>query len=631
MRKYLLLTIFLLVGYTSAQEYRVSDLDSALKKNADASIRNLQTTLLIKSVNNMESILSSAVTVFNKNGENSAMIAIPYDKETKLGKITVTILDENGKKIKTYSRSDFKDYSYGGSSVLYTDSRLLLLSPDVLNFPYTVVTNYSVKTTDTAFFPDYTPVDAYRVSLEKSEIKIINSSGINFRSKNIETFLGKAAESKSNTDVTYSFANFPAIKEEYRSPDLNKILPRVKFSLDEFSLAGTKGSLKNWDAFGIWYYNNLLVPASVPTEQLKQEVAALQLSGTIDDKVRKLYQFMQDKTRYIAVEMGIGGWRPMDADDVRQKSYGDCKAVTNYMRTLLDLAGIKSYFAVINSDHSVVNFDQDFPKLGGNHAVLMVPTDHGQIWLENTSQKVAYNHLFSSTTDRNVLAIDENGIKIIETPIYGPNQNKSWMTSEISLIENGTINGSSTFKMTGWQYDNFLALASLSNKEALDALKGRFSEFNYQSAEVKNIKNDRDNAFISFEFDYTAGNYAKKVGQDLLLNAVPLRELSSINENQDEKRTLPIENAFAYADEYKITYNLPKGYKISAIPETIQLSSEYGAYSLEAKVNDKGQIIIQRTISINKGTYPKEQFENYVKFTQKMVRADNSKILLTKI
>jgi hypothetical protein len=81
------------------------------------------------------------------------------------------------------------------------------------------------------------------------------------------------------------------------------------------------------------------------------------------------------------------------------------------MKTLLDAAGIKSYYAIINSDDSVINFDEDFPKMGGNHAILMIPTEKDNIWLENTSQK---QHLIIcySTTARNVLAVDENGIKL---------------------------------------------------------------------------------------------------------------------------------------------------------------------------------------------------------------------------
>lgn len=62
--------------------------------------------------------------------------------------------------------------------------------------------------------------------------------------------------------------------------------------------------------------------------------------------------------------------------------------------------------------------------MGGNHAILMIPTEKDNIWLENTSQKMAFNHLSYSTTARNVLAVDENGIKIIKTPVYDASKNK---------------------------------------------------------------------------------------------------------------------------------------------------------------------------------------------------------------
>lgn len=73
---------------------------------------------------------------------------------------------------------------------------------------------------------------------------------------------------------------------------------------------------------------------------------------------------MQNKTRYVLISMGIGGWKPMPASEVSKKGYGDCKALTNYMRTLLTAKeGIPSYYAIIYNDDSVINFDKDFPKL----------------------------------------------------------------------------------------------------------------------------------------------------------------------------------------------------------------------------------------------------------------------------
>ena len=112
-----------------------------------------------------------------------------------------------------------------------------------------------------------------------------------------------------------------------------RFLPKAEFSLDQFSLEGKQGNLTQWNEFGNWFYQNLINPVSEVTPALQAEVAALNLTGSTHDKVKKLFQYMQSKTRYVAIMEGIGGWKPMLVEDVRKKGYGDCKALTNYMRT----------------------------------------------------------------------------------------------------------------------------------------------------------------------------------------------------------------------------------------------------------------------------------------------------------
>ncbi len=55
---------------------------------------------------------------------------------------------------------------------------------------------------------------------------------------------------------------------------------------------------------------------------------------------------MQDKTRYISVQIGIGGWKPMLADDVNKLGYGDCKGLTNYTKALLEAVDVPSYYTL---------------------------------------------------------------------------------------------------------------------------------------------------------------------------------------------------------------------------------------------------------------------------------------------
>ena len=192
----------------------------------------------------MEIKYSKAITVLNQSGAELAYISIPYDKVSRPSQIKVTVLDENGKQIKSYSKSDFKDYSHGQNSVLYTDDRILFLSAEAPSYPYTVVAEYTMNTGNTIFFPNFIPFYSYKTSLEKAGISIKNTSGINLRTKIYPSFIATPTEQKSNDIISYTYTNIPAVENEVKSPDLDQMLPKVQFSLDQFSLEGKKEILR---------------------------------------------------------------------------------------------------------------------------------------------------------------------------------------------------------------------------------------------------------------------------------------------------------------------------------------------------------------------------------------------------
>lgn len=104
-------------------------------------------------------------------------------------------------------------------------------------------------------------------------------------------------------------------------------MPKVSFALTKFNLEGKQGTLNDWKDFGSWYYKNILEPVFVSTPAIKAEVAALKLQGTTEEKVKKIYQYMQSKTRYIFVALGIGGWQPMLPDEVQKKDMETVKVL----------------------------------------------------------------------------------------------------------------------------------------------------------------------------------------------------------------------------------------------------------------------------------------------------------------
>lgn len=613
-----------------AQSFPASAIPENLKKNADAVIRKDFTTIQINKIDDIRYQYYTVTTVLNKDGDSDAQVFIPYEKGDNISDIKVNIYDESGKKIKSYSKSDFGDFANNNQGTFYSNHRIMALSYTPTQYPYTVEFSYQIGDENTIFLPDFVPFRSANVSLEEAQLKIINKSGIELKTKTYPSKYNYASATESDNagEKVYSYKNVSAIDDAFLVPQPVKILPKVSFALTKFNLEGKQGNINSWSDFGSWYYNSILQPVSLSTPSIKAEVAALNLQGTTEEKVKKLYQYMQTKTRYIFVALGIGGWQPMLPDEVQKKGYGDCKGLTNYMKTLLDEAGIPSYYSVINSSSSPVSFDKDFPKMGGNHVILMVPTEKGNIWLENTSQQIAFNHLSYSTTDRNVLSIRKNGIELIDTPVYTADQSKEKQFLKINLNEDNSISGEGNFSFTGIQYDNNLVLATMSPKERNEAVKNLLDVLHFEKVEMKNFLNDKDNAVAKFDLDFKANNYSKNAGSSIIFRAVPI--YSNNVYKTEENRELPFELRQSFEDEYEINFAIPKNFKIEELPENVNINSEFGTYKLSFVKNGE-ELKVNRTIRINKGLYPKEKYNDYINFRKKTINIDNSKILISKI
>src|SRR4030095_3800912 len=126
------------------------------------------------------------------------------------------------------------------------------------------------------------------------------------------------------------------------------------------------------------------------------------------EKIKRIYEYMQNNFRYVSIQLGIGGYRPFSATFTDQKKYGDCKGLSNYMKAALKSVGIKSHIAIINAQYNAEPVDPDFPANNFNHAILCVP-GKDTIWLECTSSSAEFGKLGTFTENRNALLVTENG------------------------------------------------------------------------------------------------------------------------------------------------------------------------------------------------------------------------------
>ncbi|RZL97297.1 MAG: DUF3857 domain-containing protein, partial [Pedobacter sp.] len=322
-------------------------------------------------------------------GDERAGLYLYYNKSTSIKNVKGLILNSFGQAVGKFSQSNFIDESAVSDFSLFEDARIKHYTPNVMAYPYTIIYEYEIRYKQNLIIPDWYANPYPDVAVEKSNYTFISKPEDQVRIKEYN-FKGTPAIAKSDkyTTRTWEVKNLNAFKSEPFSPDPNKYLTYIKIAAEQFNYYGYKGNYKDWEQLGKWVFDALIKDRQALTPQTINEVKAL-VSGIGNDKekAKKIYEYVQKKTRYISIQVGIGGFQPFPATEVHALSYGDCKALVNYTQSLLKAVDIPSYYCVVYAGELKKNMDTEFASMDqGNHIILCIPFKNDTTWLECTSQ-----------------------------------------------------------------------------------------------------------------------------------------------------------------------------------------------------------------------------------------------------
>ncbi len=620
--------IFFTTYSQNNSDYNFLTIPTDLRENANVVERLDKMTVDIISQQEMIINIDGVFTILNKLADDYADITIYYDKTSRVQKVTATYFDAFGNEIKKIRKKDFKDYSASGSD-LFSDSRAIHYDYIPTTYPYTVHYQYQYKTSNTAFIPSWIYASSYYKSIEKSIFTINYPEGFVLRKseKNFDGYDIEVVEEKGR--LSYITKNIKAMKKELLAPPIFDFLPTVKFGLNKYNLEGVDGVANNWKEFGEWYYRNLIASTLDLPESAKLKIKSL--TSITDDPVEKakiVYEYVQSKVRYISIQVGVGGFKPMQASAVENLSYGDCKALTNYTSALLKEVGIESYHAFLYSGVKR-DVDANVAAPEGNHMILYLPIEGKDYWLECTSQSSSFGDIGDFTDDRDVVIITPEGGELKHTRVYDEKENMQKIFGSYSLDNDGNMKAQVNVEMKGTQFDNHIHYEQASPKEKEELFKNFWDNINNMNIKSAEIINNKKEGKFEEKVSFSATNYAVKTGERLIfpINAFNVSEKAP---KRMRDRKLPVNISFGYYDVDEVVVNLPEQYSIEAISNNVNLETEFGTYKLTIdKVSDT-QLKYKREILIKNGQYPKEAYKEYRNFRKKITRADNSKIVLIK-
>lgn len=338
---------------------------------------------------------------------------------------------------------------------------------------------------------------------------------------------------------------------------------------------------------------------------------------------------MQDKSRYISIQVGIGGFKPMLASDVDRLGYGDCKALSNYTRALLNAVDVPSFYTELYGNNAIIDIRADFCSLQGNHVILAIPNNGNYVFLECTSQDNPFGYQGTFTDDRNVLIVKPDGGEIVRTTIYPDKGNSQVDKGNYSLDENGNFTGTIAMTSQGSQYSRKYAIEKSQATDIEAHYKNFWDAINNLKINKTSFQNDKEKVSFTENLAISAENYGK------ISNGKMIFVVNAYNQNTGSikrirNRKTPFEIQRGYYDTDEIAIVLPSGFTIEFLPQNFELNTKYGEYKTEIVKKDNKNLVYKRSIFIKKGVYKNIEYDDYRLFMEQVSRNDNAKIILIK-
>ena len=621
--------LFFLISPVYPQfDFSTENISEDLKKNAFAVIRFSEIRFDYKSEQNGTEKHSKAITIFGKENKSIADFYYTADKFRELKKFSARLYDANGKELRKYKLSDVN--STGWSNNLASDDKTYYFESQSPSFPFTIHYEYEIEWKRGIFlFPTFFPQQQYNLSVEKAEYQLIVPESLIFRKKALNiTDDPEVVIEKGRKSYKWEVKNLPAIEAEPFAPNLRDIVPVLYLSPESFFYDNIPGTITDWNSYGQWI-NSLMRDREELPETVKEKIIQLTKDTSSDkEKVRILYNFLGETTRYVSIQLGIGGYQPMTALEVAKNGFGDCKALAFYLKSMLNYINIPANYVSIRSDLRIKSLFDDYPNFNEmNHVILQVPLPNDTLWLECTNTNIPFGFIHNRIAGHSALEITNNDSRLCLLPDYPDSINIEKNIVKLKLHENGSAEGNVRREHHVKIYDNNMDFLLLSPQQQTDRLR---KSINLPNATVKQISVEEDKQAIPtlyIDFEWETQSYGNKTGNRLFIPMNPYRSVYHWFKKNTRTRDIYIPTGFQDIDE--IVIEIPDGFEIESLPPSHTINAKYGEFNTSI-LSEGSRILIYQTFYFPSGNYSASEYSDIRNFIDTINTNYAGKIILRK-
>jgi hypothetical protein len=584
----------------------------------------------VQSADKIKTVVRRAYKILRPGGRDLGTVVIPFDSLTKISNFHAWCIPAQGKdyEVKEKDGAEVAMPAVQGSELI-TDVRAKVVHipaadpGNLIGYEYEQE-NHPFVLQDVWYFQGSHPARESHYTLQLPAGWEYKASWLNHAEV--------SATQAGNNQWQWVVSGVAGIKDENEMPPHSGIEGQMIVSF--VPAGGAQGrTFASWRDMGLWY-NDLTRGRRDASPEVKQKVAALTASAlTPQAKMQALARFVQRDVRYVAIELGIGGYQPHPAVDVFTHHYGDCKDKATLMSAVLKEIGIESYYVVINSQRGAVTPEMPAHMGGFNHAILAIQlpvgVDDGSFvaWMQHpklgrllffdpTDELTAFGRLSGPLQANYGLLATPEGGELVKLPQLPPALNGIIRTAKLTLTPSGTLSGDVREVRVGDRAaEQRYALKSVTKdadriKSVETLLAHSLSAYRLTKASIGNLE-ETELPFV-FNYSLVADNYAKPAGNLLLVRPRVVGVKSSDLLETKEPRQYPVvfDGPSRDADTFEIT--MPAGYEVDDLPMAVD--ADYGFASYHSKAEVSGNVLrYTRTFEVKEPSVPLAKMEDLKK------------------
>ena len=574
--------------------------------------------------------------ILRPEGREEGDLAVHLRQTEKLNYIHAWTLDRSAHEYEL-KPNDFVEKGFP-SFELYSDIRYLTARAPAADPGSTIAFEYEARRHSwinqiNQFFQEPNPVRVVKVSL-------LLPRGWEFKdSWPQSSVLASSQDSAGRWEWTGH--DLAGIQEEPMMPHRSSLLGRMAIA---YFQPGEIGNFGSWQTLGTWY-SGLTAGRRDGTPEISQESRRLTAGmGDFDSKLQALAGFMQSRIRYVAIDIGIGGYQPHSAGDVFRYRYGDCKDKVTLLSSMLQAAGIRSDYVLIDTDRGFVN--PAVPSPWSNHAIIaieipdnvestrypsVITSKSGKRYLifDPTDEYTPIGSLRAELQDSYALLVTDAGGELIHTPLLPPDWNTIKRTGHFVLTADGGLSGEVAEDRSGdsamYERGRLHYADQRERTRDFEQWLGRSIQgFSVESIDIQQADQLQKDLLINYKF--TALRYGESRGPLMLVRPRVLDDKSTHVEHKPRHYAVELGRTTRQTDTYEI--EIPKDYSVEDIPDPVKIDVGFASYQSKTEV-EGSKLRYWREYVVRDLSVPAEKFGDWARL-QGVIGADESAAVVLK-